>query len=198
MCPGSRTTARSTQIRSVVGSDQSASADMNSALQSLARQMPDPDDQLAGLLERVAQQDEASFASLYDATSRRVFGLALKILQDRSAAEEAALETYTYVWRQASHYDPDRASVMTWILTVTRSRAIDLLRSRMRRNEREIPLEPILSLHDPSPDPELVSVERQRSMKVRKALESLPRKQREVIETAYFAGLSYSEVAATL
>lgn len=160
--------------------------------------MTDPDDQLAGLLERVAQQDEASFASFYDATSRRVFGLALKILRDQSAAEEASLETYTYVWRQASRYDPGRASVMTWVLTITRSRAIDLLRSRMRRNEREIPLEPILGLHDPSPDPELVSVERQRSMKVRKALESLPRKQREVIETAYFTGLSYSEVAATL
>ncbi len=171
---------------------------MSSALQSLVRQMPDPDDQLAGLLKRVAQQDEASFASLYDATSRRVFGLALKILRDPSAAEEAALDTYTYIWRQASRYDPGKASVMTWILTVTRSRAIDSLRSRMRRKKRERPLEPILSLHDPSPDPESVSVERQRSMKVRRALESLPRKQREVIETAYFAGLSHSEVAATL
>jgi RNA polymerase sigma-70 factor (ECF subfamily) len=160
--------------------------------------MPDPDDQLAGLLKRVAQQDEASFASLYDATSRRVFGLALKILRDPSAAEEAALESYTYVWRQASRYDPVKASVMTWILTITRSRAIDSLRSRMRRNERELPLEPISSLQDPSPDPESASVERQRKMKVRRALESLPRKQREVIETAYFTGLSYSEVAATL
>ena len=160
--------------------------------------MPDPDDQLSRLLERVAQQDEASFASLYDATSRRVFGLALKILRDRDAAEEAALEAFTYVWRQASRYDPSRAGAMTWILTVTRSRAIDLLRSRMRRNERELPLEPISGLHDPSPDPESVNVERQRSVEVRKALASLPSKQREVIETAYFAGLSHSEVAATL
>ena len=171
---------------------------MSSALQWPGRQMPDPNDQLAGLLKRVAQQDEASFTSLYDATSRRVFGLALKILRDRDAAEEAALEAYTYVWRQASRYDPGRGGVMTWILTVTRSRAIDLLRSRMRRRERELSLEPILDLQDPSPDAESVSVERQRSRTVREAMASLPRKQREVIETAYFAGLSHSEVAATL
>jgi RNA polymerase sigma-70 factor (ECF subfamily) len=160
--------------------------------------MPDPDDQLAGLLKRVAQQDEAGFASLYDATSRRVFGLALKILQDRSAAEEAALEAYTYIWRQASHYDPSRAGAMTWILTITRSRAIDFLRSRMRRNARELPLEPTANFTDPTPNPESVSVGRQRSVKVRKALASLPQRQREALEAAYFTGLSHSEVAATL
>ena len=68
----------------------------------------------------------------------------------------------------------------------------------MRRQARELPLETISEVQDPSPGPESVSVEWQRSRKVRQALASLPSKQREVIETAYLAGLSHSEVAATL
>ena len=87
---------------------------------------------------------------------------------------------------------------MAWILTVARSRSIDLLRSRTRRKERESPLETIAGLRDPAPGPDAVSATSEQSCRVRRALASLPSEQREAIETAYFAGLSHSEVAVAL
>ncbi len=98
---------------------------------------------LAELVERTARGEAAAFADLYDATSHRIFGLTLKILEDHSAAEDATLEAYTYIWRNASRYDPARGSVMQWALTVARSRALDQLRSRVRRvTSRSCPSSP--------------------------------------------------------
>ena len=171
---------------------------VSSELQSTDGLTPDLDHSLAALLERTAGGDEPSFAALYDATSRRVFGLALQILGDRSAAEEATLEVFTYLWRRAVIFDPGRGAAMTWILSVARSKSIDLLRSRTRRKERESPLDTIADPRDLAPGPEAMSATSQQSHKVKRALASLPKEQREAIETAYFAGLSHSEAAAAL
>ncbi len=100
------------------------------------RQMPRSSRSLQELVDRTAHGEVDAFSELYDATSRRVFGLALKILEDRSAAEEATLEAYTYVWRNALRYDPLRGSVVQWLLILARSRALDQLRSRVRRTSR--------------------------------------------------------------
>ncbi len=160
--------------------------------------MPARNDTLAEFLRRTAEGDEGSFTSLYDASSRAVFGLTIKILGDWDAAEEATLEAYTTVWRQASQYDPARGAAMSWILTVARSKAIDLLRSRMRRRERERSLKAADGLRDLKPGPELLSSRSEEIHKMKEALASLPQEQREVIETAYFSELSHSEVAAAL
>ena len=71
-------------------------------------------------------------AELYDASSARVFGLAVRILGDRNAAEDAVVEVYAQAWRDASSFDGQRGNVRAWLLTLTRSRAIDILRSRRR------------------------------------------------------------------
>ena len=163
----------------------------------VARHMPAPDD-LGELLSRTAQGDEVGFASLYDATHRSAFGLALRILRDREAAEEATLEAYATVWRRASQYDPDKGRPMTWILTVTRSKAIDLLRARMRRQEREQPLGTDAGLEDPEPGPDAMCDRSEQVHRMKNALAALPTEQRQAIETAYFAGLSHSEVATAL
>ncbi len=160
--------------------------------------MPAPDDALADLLQRTAQGEQETFASLYDATSRRVFGLALRILGDRDLAEEAALEAYTVVWRQAARYDPARGSALTWILTVARSKAIDLLRSRMRRGGRERALDIATCVPNPTPGPEAASARSEEMHLVREALAALPLEQREAIETTYFGGLTHAEVAVAL
>ena len=160
--------------------------------------MPRPTRSLAELVDRTARGDVAAFTELYDATSRRVFGLALKILQDQSAAEEAALDAYTYLWRNALRYDPARGSVMQWMLTVARSRALDQLRSKVRRGAREYPLESVAWVQDPTPGPEAMSSKSEQCVRVRQALASLPREQREAIETAYWAGLSHTQVADAL
>ena len=160
--------------------------------------MPDRDSPLADLLVATARGKVEAFAAFYDASSRRVFGLTRKILGDFGAAEEAALDAYAYAWRNASHYDPSRGDALQWMLMVARSKAIDLLRSRMRRRERECSLGTIEALADPSPGPETLSSSSERCCRVRVALAGLPREQREAIEIAYFAGLSHSEAATAL
>ncbi len=162
------------------------------------RRMPRPAPSLAELVDRTAHGEVVAFAELYDATSHRVFGLTLKILEDHSAAEEATFDAYTYVWRNALRYDPRRGSVMQWLLIVARSRALDQLRSRVRRNARECPLETVAEVQDPSPGPEDMSGRAEQCVRVRQALASLPREQREAIETAYWAGLSHTQVADAL
>jgi RNA polymerase sigma-70 factor (ECF subfamily) len=155
-------------------------------------------DPLAELVRRAAEGEEAALAELYDATSRRVYGLARKILRDRESAEEATLDAYLQLWRQAGCYDPSRGDVLGWLLTLTRSRAIDLLRTRSRRENHEEGLARAHALSDPGWDPERASAASERAEQVRVALAALPAEQRDVIEAAYFEGLSHSEVASSL
>lgn len=153
---------------------------------------------LENLLVAAARGDPEAFGAFYDASSRRVFGLAFKILHDRGQAEEAALGAYAYVWRNASSYDPGRGSALQWTLIVTRSKAIDLLRSRVRHRKRETSLETTEALADSSPDPEARSSSSELYSRVKTALNALPREQREAIEIAYFEDLSHSEMASAL
>lgn len=153
---------------------------------------------LIELLKQTASGDEAAFAELYDLTSRRVFGLALRVLRDRGAAEEATLDAYESVWRRAADFDPQRGSPIAWILIIARSKAIDLLRSRSRRVERESTLGNALAAQDPGPGPEAASAQGERCAVVRSALGSLPPDQREAIEAVYFDGYTHSEAARAL
>jgi RNA polymerase sigma-70 factor (ECF subfamily) len=160
--------------------------------------MPDVDSRLAYLLGRVARGDPDAFAAFYDATSRRVFGLARRILGDSEEAEEAALECYLHVWRHAARYDRSRGAPLQWVLVVARSRAIDRLRARVRRGERERCWNGLAALEDASPGPEQAcSVAEERSQ-VRDALAMLPPEQRQAIEVTYLEGLSRSEAAVVL
>ena len=79
----------------------------------------------AALIQRTAGGDQAALGSLYDQSSPRVYGLALRILRDESTAQEVTLDVYMQVWRQARDYDVNRGRPGSWLLTMTRSRAID-------------------------------------------------------------------------
>lgn len=76
-----------------------------------------------------AEDNQAAFSTLYNRSSPRVFGLALRILGDQAAAEEVTLDVFLQVWRKASGFDPTRVSSVAWTLTIARSRAIDRLRA---------------------------------------------------------------------
>lgn len=154
-----------------------------------------PPDPLVGLLASVSIGDEGAFERLYDATHRRVFALALQILRDRPAAEEATLDVFTQVWRQADRYEPAKGSPLGWLLVLARTRAIDHLRSRGRRTDREDPIDDAFDLSDDAPSPERQSADEQNAARVRSALARLPREQREALLAAYFDGLSHTEVA---
>jgi RNA polymerase sigma-70 factor (ECF subfamily) len=146
----------------------------------------------------MAKGDERALESLYDRTSRRVFALALQILKDRGAAEEATLDVFTQAWRQANRYDTTKGSPLGWLLNMTRARAIDLLRTRARRSEREGALEEAVGLAAQGPNPEDASEGAQDAARLRGALSAIPTELREALMAAYFCGFSHTEVASAL
>lgn len=156
------------------------------------------DHDLASLIGKVAGGDQSALSALLDATSRLVFGLALRILGDRSTAEEVMLDVFTQVWRQAESYDRKRGAPLAWILTIARSRAIDRLRSSKQDQINSEPVESLTDLSANSPTPEDNTALAERKKLVRVALSALAPEQREVIELAYYSGLSHSEIALKL
>lgn len=157
----------------------------------------DPDRALAYLLGRVARGDADAYATLYDRVAPAVFGLALRMLGDRSAAEEVVQEVLVEIWRSAAAFDTARGTVMTWVLTLGHRRTVDRIRrdrAYAGRLEREQALAAPSVAHDPG---EGVEAEEARA-RVRAALDTLPDPQREALVLAYFGGRSYPEVAAQL
>ena len=151
----------------------------------------------AALIRGVAGGDQQALASLYDATSRTVYGLLLRILADASAAEEVLLDVYAQVWRQAAAYEEGRGSPLAWLTIIARSRAIDRLRrGRLERQRTESldALTQVVGTVGATAEDDLRV--RELGAVVRAALEALAPEQREVIELAYYGGLSHSEIAA--
>jgi RNA polymerase sigma-70 factor, ECF subfamily len=146
----------------------------------------------AALLERVATRDHDAFVELYRRYARAVFGLALRRLGDRGRAEDATQEAFASIWRSAARYDRARGPGAPWLFTVARNAIVDGL-----RRTPEPPAEaPDIPSADPGP-PEQADAA-WAAWRVHRALETLPRSEREVIELAYWSGLSQSEVAEFL
>ncbi|MDX6485509.1 MAG: hypothetical protein QOF43_662 [Gaiellaceae bacterium] len=141
------------------------------------------------LLVLVAERDREAFEALYRRYVRTVYGLALRRLRDRQRAEDAVQETFTAVWRSAGSYRPDRGPAAPWLFAVARNAIVDRLRARS---------EPATEAPD-SPSGEPGPADRAEtsfvSWRVHRALEELPEKEREVVELAYWSGLSQTEVA---
>lgn len=153
---------------------------------------------LEGLIERMAGGDEGALASLYEATSGRVYGMALRVLGDPSAAEEVAVEVYDQAWRLARLYDTAKGSVSAWLATMARTRAIDRRRGRERRARREGALDADAEPPTAGAGPADASSALERSSIVRRAMDDLPVEQRRAVEAAFFQGLTHVEVAAAL
>jgi RNA polymerase sigma-70 factor, ECF subfamily len=164
-----------------------------SAKQRLAT--PDGHDGWGTLIERTARGDASALATLYDGTASLVMGLALRILGDHAVAEEVVSDVYLQVWHQAARWDPERGAPLTWLLTVARSRAIDRLRVGAAQRAQRAPLSDALDVPAAGPGPDgAAAAARQRAI-VQDALGRLGTEQREVIELAYFGGLSHGEIA---
>ena len=151
----------------------------------------------AQLVNRVADGDLDAIAELYDRHASRVFGLALRILRNRTDAEDVVQEVFAQAWRTAGSYRVDRGSVTAWLLVITRTRALDRVRARRAPEQGLGNLEPqtLASKARPASD-ELIA--REQADQVRHALFQLPEDQRRALELAYFEGLSQTEIAATL
>ena len=146
----------------------------------------------AELLVRVAERDREAFEQLYHRYVRSMYGLALRRLRDRPRAEDAVQETFAAIWRSARSYKPERGPAAPWLYAVARNAIVDRFRTQLDTTG-EIP-EIVSSDPGPSEAAESSFV----SWRVHRALESLPAREREVVELAYWSGLSQSEVAEYL
>lgn len=156
------------------------------------------DQELISVVQKIAQGDQTALAALYDSTHRLAYGLILRVLGDASSAEEVLLDVYTQIWRQAANYDTSRGGPLAWLMTIARSRAIDRLRSGWQERQRKEPLDLLSDRETEAATPEENTVVAERRKFVRAALNSLSPEQREVIELAYYGGLSHSEIAVKL
>lgn len=154
------------------------------------------DRELVELIGRTAQGDETALGNLYDRTSSYVYGLGFRVLGDTTMAEEVTMDVFLQVWRQAGQFDQSRGAPMVWLAVLTRSRAIDRLRIGKKDREAREPMERVASEPGVESDPEQSSVYLEQCRIVRKAINSLPAEQREMIELAYFGGLSQREIAS--
>jgi RNA polymerase sigma-70 factor (ECF subfamily) len=154
--------------------------------------------ELAALLARMAAGDEAALGAFYDATMPRVYGLAVRICGNFATAEEIAADVYHQCWTGAARYDAARSRVMTWLLMICRSRAIDAVRSRDPAVAHEAP-ETLVEDDDERPrerDPQDLLDLMQSGTAVHAALAQLSPVQRQMIGLAFFRGLSHQEIAA--
>ena len=152
---------------------------------------------LGQLLKLASRGDQEAFARLYDATSARVFGLAVRIVRDRAQAEEVAQEAFLEIWRTASRFDPAKGSAQAWMLTIVHRKSVDRVRSAEASTRRDATYERRNQTvdHDSTADAAHASLEARR---VRHAMESLTPVQREAVELAYFGGYTHTEVASML
>ena len=164
---------------------------------------PDPAQQLEAeiaLLRRVAQGDRRGFEELYDRFSGVLFSTAYRVLNNQEAAEDVLQDVFIQIWEKAPLYDPTRGKPMTWAVTLTRNKAIDRLRSTVRRNrlqddvEREA--ETFEQFDDRSSFDAFASGET--SKLVREAIQKLSKDQREAIELAFFSSLTQTKIAERL
>jgi RNA polymerase sigma-70 factor (ECF subfamily) len=155
----------------------------------------------AELVRRMRSKDERALGTFYDRWFPVVHGVVSRMLESPDDVEDVVEEAFWQAWRQAERFEVERGSVQTWLLTITRSRALDRLRARRRL--REDPLvdatagEADTSAPTPAaPSDPLADAEHaERSQIVRAALADLPAEQREALELGYFGGLSQSEIA---
>jgi RNA polymerase sigma-70 factor (ECF subfamily) len=152
-----------------------------------------PDASDADLLERVGERDREAFEILYGRYVRSVFGLALRRLGDRGHAEDAVQEAFAAIWRSASTYRPERGAAGGWLYTVARNAIVDRLRRNGPAVDAELP-----ELASAEAGPAQRAEDSYVSWRVHRALEELQPRERQVIELAYWSGMSQSEVAEYL
>lgn len=155
----------------------------------------EPVDHAAELLARIAGGDKAAFAELYDMLSGRAFGLILRVLVDRSQAEEVLQEVFLELWQSASRFAPNRGQGRAWVLTIAHRRAVDRVRSSQARADRDVRagFRNIDVAHDGVSEEVELRIEGER---VAATLAELPEAQREALTLAYYGGYSQREIAA--
>src|SRR5688572_23988577 len=149
--------------------------------------------EIAELIARVALRDRSAFKTLYSRTSAKLFGVTLRILKDRSEAEEALQEVYVKIWQRADRYVAGGYSPISWLVAVARNHALDMLRARKPGSDD---LEQAFEVADAAPDPEQVAAGRGERRRIDGCLDRLDGDKADCVRGAYLDGFSYDELAA--
>jgi RNA polymerase sigma-70 factor (ECF subfamily) len=161
-----------------------------------------PDDRSkadAQLVRRMAARDKAALAELYDRFSTPLYATAVRIVGDRSEAEDLVHDVFVALWEKAADFDDQRGSAFSWAITLIRNRAIDRVRSRRRRGDILESSAPIDLGYDEHPaGAQDMAVAGDRAEAVRAAVATLPPEQKRALELAFFGGLTQQEIAAKL
>lgn len=156
------------------------------------------------LMAAIAARDDAAFVVLYERYAALVYSTSLRILADPQLAEDAAQDVFVRLWRRPEAFQPERGRFLSWLLSVVRNRAVDELRVRGRRRQREVVSTGLPDGDDHRPsssgrdDPEISAQLVEEQTLVREALLTLPGEQRQALELAYFGGLTQQEIAIGL
>jgi len=151
------------------------------------------------LMDGIARRDSTALARLYDRHSTVVYSLCLRILKDPGMAEDAMIDVFQELWTRGERYNAARGTPIAYVLTLTRSRALD--RARMKGAQKAAPLHENSAAQErteTAPGPLQTVLDDERRVLVRQALETLDPKYREVMECSFFEGLSHTEIALKL
>lgn len=147
---------------------------------------------LAQLLRLVAKGDSASLKALYERTSAKLYGICLRFLHDEADAQDVLQDIYIVVWRKAAMFDETRATAITWLATIARNRAIDRLRTQRAPPEN---LDAASEVADESPSSFDVLEQTEDVLRLRRCLDTLEGRSREMIRSAFLQGASYPQLA---
>ena len=147
---------------------------------------------LEAMIGRIALGDRKAFSGLYDATSAKLFGVALRVLNNRSEAEDALQEVFVKVWNAADRYQVNGLSPMTWLITIMRNHAIDRLRARRAKTSD---LDEVAELADLSPGPEAQLIAKSEAGRIADCLGQLDPDKADAVRRAYMEGETYAELA---
>jgi RNA polymerase sigma-70 factor (ECF subfamily) len=145
------------------------------------------------LIARVALRDRDAFSELYSATSAKLFGICLRVLKNRSEAEEALQDVYIRLWRKADSYSAGGYSPMTWLITMARNIAIDKLRAR---KAPAADIDEVPDIAAPGPTPEAAAVATSERRRINRCLNELDEDRAGAVKGAYLDGESYNDLAA--
>lgn len=150
-------------------------------------------DKIENLIARVALRDRAAFDQLYDATSAKLFGTCLRVLNNRTEAEEAVQEVFIKIWLKADRFAVTPQSPMSWLIAIARHQAIDRLRAR--RDTAGTIDDAALEIRDPAPGPEARAVAAGERRQLDACLAELEGDRADAVRRAYMAGDSYADLA---